>query len=181
MSSLLRLAQLIVAASSVTACATMSVGSHVERGLDFSQYRTYEWTPPDALPAGDARLEEDMVFLDHVQGAVEKALASRGYRRVTFGGPDLLVHYHAAVSRRIDVNRLDRERGQCYDAACSTRVIDYEAATLVLDIVDARTEQLVWRGWAQENLDTLLSDHHRMAREVSEAVQRMVAQLPRGF
>jgi hypothetical protein len=170
MSSLLRLAQLIVAASSVTACATMSVGSHVERGLDFSQYRTYEWTPPDALPAGDARLEEDMVFLDHVQGAVEK-----------FGGPDLLVHYHAAVSRRIDVNRLDRERGQCYDAACSTRVIDYEAATLVLDIVDARTEQLVWRGWAQENLDTLLSDHHRMAREVSEAVQRMVAQLPRGF
>ena len=181
MSSLLRLVQLIVVASSVTACATITVGSHVERGLDFSQYRTYEWTPPDALPAGDARLEEDMVFLDHVQGAVEKALASRGYRRVTFGGPDLLVHYHAAVSRRIDVNGLDRERGKCYDAACSARVIDYEAATLVLDIVDARTQQLVWRGWAQENLDALLSDHRRMARDVSAAVQRMVAQLPRGF
>jgi Domain of unknown function (DUF4136) len=181
MSSLLRLVQLVVVASSVTACASMTVGSHVERGLDFSHYRTYEWVPPDALPAGDARLLEDLEFLDHMQGAIEKALAARGYRRVTFGGPDLLVHYHAAVSRRIDVDRLDRERGQCYAAECRARVIDDETATLVLDIVDARTEQLVWRGWARENLDTLLSDHRRMARDIGEAVQKMVAQLPGGF
>ena len=95
--------------------------------------------------------------------------------------PDLLVHYHAAVSRRIDVNGLARERAECYDAAYSARVIDNEAATLVLDIVDARTEQLVWRGWAQDDLDALLADHRRMAREINEAVQRMMAQLPRGF
>jgi len=117
MSSLLRLAQFVVVASSLTACATLTVGSHVERGIDFSHYRTYEWTPPDALPAGDARLGEDLEFLDHTQGAIEKALAARGYRRVTFGIPDLLVHYHAAVSRRIDVGRLARERGECFDVS----------------------------------------------------------------
>ena len=78
MSILLRLTQLVVVAAGMTACATISVGSHVERGLDFSQYQTYEWSPHDALPAGDARLEEDMVFVDRMQGAFEKALAARG-------------------------------------------------------------------------------------------------------
>jgi len=66
MASVLRLVQLIVVASSVTACATLTVGSHVERGIDFSRYQTYEWAPPDALPAGDARLEENLEFLDHM-------------------------------------------------------------------------------------------------------------------
>lgn len=147
----------------------------------FLRYRTYEWGPADALPAGDARLEEDLFFLDHMQGAVEKALAARGYRLNTFGSPDLIVHYHATVSRRIDVSRLDRVRGECYDAACNARVIDYEAATLVLDVVDARTERLVWRGWAGNTLDSLVDGHRRMAREIDEAVRRMVAQLPRGL
>jgi len=184
MASVLRLVQLIVVASSVTACATLTVGSHVERGIDFSRYQTYEWAPPDALPAGDARLEENLEFLDHMQGAFEKALVARGYQRVTLGGPDLLVHYHAAVSRRIDVDRLAREPGACPDGnqlACNERLIDYETATLVLDIVDARTGRLVWRGWARENLDNLFDDHRRMARDVTEAVQRMLAQLPRGL
>jgi Domain of unknown function (DUF4136) len=181
MSSIRRLALLIVIVSSVTACVTIRVGSHMDRGVDFSQYRTYEWGPADALPTGDPRLEEDLFFLDHMQGAVEKALAGRGYRRVTFGRPDVLVHYHAAVSRRIDVSRLDREPSERYDSASNARVVDYEAVTLVLDIVDARTERLVWRGWARDNLGNLLDDHRRMAREISEAVQRMVAQLPRGL
>ncbi len=184
MSILLRLTQLVVVAAGMSACATINVGSHVERGLDFSQYQTYEWSPHDALPAGDARLEEDMVFLDRMQGAFEKALAARGYQRVTFGSPDLLVHYHAAVSRRIDVDRLAREPGACPDGnvlACNDRLIDYERATLVLDIVDAQTGRLVWRGWAREDLDNLLDDQRRMARDITKAVPRMLAQLPRGL
>jgi len=103
---------------------------------------------------------------------------------VTLGGPDLLVHYHAAVSRRIDVDRLAREPGACPDGnqlACNERLIDYETATLVLDIVDARTGRLVWRGWARENLDNLLDDHGRMARDITEAARRMLTQLPRGL
>lgn len=184
MSSLLRVAVLVVVGSSLTACATLTVGSHVERGVDFSQYRTYEWGSPDALPAGDARLGEDLEFLDHMQGAIEKALVTRGYTRVTFGSPDLLVHYQAAVSRRIEVDRLAREPGarpDGTDVAGHTRLIDYESATLVLDIVDARTGRLVWRGWARENLDNLLDDHRRMARDITEAARRMLAQLPRGL
>lgn len=181
MSPLLRLAQLIAVASSVTACATVTVGSHVDRAIDFARYRTYEWAAPDALPAGDARLEQNLVFLDNMQGAIERALAARGYTRVTFGIPDLLVHYHAAASQRINAGLLARERAACHGAAWGARAIDNEVATLVVDVVDSRTDELVWRGWAQNDFDSLLGDHRRMVREINEAVRRMMAQLPSGL
>ena len=118
------------------------------------------------------------MFLDNMQGAIEKALAEKGYTRVTFGIPDLLVHYHAAASQRIDAGLLARERAACHGGAYGARAIDNEAATLVVDIVDSGTDELVWRGWAQNDLDSLLGDHRRMVREINEAVQRMMAQLP---
>ena len=138
----------------LTGCATMNVSSHVLRGADFTQYRTFEWGPADALPTGDPRLDRDPFFQDHVQGAVEKGLAGRGFARVSVGTPDLLIHYHANISRRIDINWLDRERGYCYDDACGVRTVEKEAGTLVLDVIDARTNRLVWRGWAQHSVKT---------------------------
>ena len=58
--------------------ATMTVSSHVDRSLNFAQYRTFDWGPADALPTGDPRLDRDPFFKDHVQGAVERGLATRG-------------------------------------------------------------------------------------------------------
>jgi hypothetical protein len=159
----------------------MSVSSHAERGLDFAQYRTYDWGPADALPTGDPRLDKNPFFQDHLQGAVERQLAAKGFARSASGTPDLLIHYHASISQRIDVNRLDREYGYCYDENCLVRVIEYEAGTLVLDIVDTRTNRLIWRGWAQENVEGVIDNQDRMARSIDEAVRRMLRRLPRGL
>ena len=74
----LRLAALPVLTLAVTGCATMLVSSHVQRDVDFAQYRTYDWGAPDALPTGDPRLDDNPFFNDHMQGAVEKQLAARG-------------------------------------------------------------------------------------------------------
>jgi hypothetical protein len=164
----------------LTGCATMNVSSHVLRDADFTQYRTFEWGPADALPTGDPRLDRDPFFQDHVQGAIEKGLASRGFARISTGAPDLLIHYHANISRRIDINRLDRERGYCYDDACGVRTVEKEAGTLVLDVVDARTNRLVWRGWAQHSVEDMLRDRDRMEQRINDAVTRMLEQLPTG-
>jgi len=48
-----RLAALALLALVPVGCATMNVSSHVERGVDFAQYKTYDWGPADALPTGD--------------------------------------------------------------------------------------------------------------------------------
>lgn len=174
------LIMLAMTALTPTACATMNVGSHVLRDVDFVEYRTFDWGPADALPTGDPRLDRDPFFQDHLQGALEKGLAGRGFERVSGGTPDLLIHYHANISRRIDINRLDSERGYCYGDDCQVRTVEVEAGTLVVDVVDAGTNRLVWRGWAQHSVHDMLNDRDTMERRINDAVTRMLEQLPRG-
>ena len=175
----LRWSMVAVGALAVAGCATMNVSSHVESGLDFTQYRTYNWGPADALPTGDPRLDKDPFFHDHMQGAVEKTLAARGLMLSPSGTtPDLLFHYHANVTERLDVNRLDQPYGSCTAESCPGGVTEYEAGTIVLDIMDARTNRLIWRGWAQDDLKNLLDNQDKMAKEIDEAVTRMLRRLP---
>lgn len=165
-------------------CATaMRVSSYVERDRDFAQYRTYEWGSPDALPTGDPRLDENPLFLDRLEGAVERGLAAKGIERSAedaANAADLLIHYHANITQRIDVNRIDREYGYCYGEGCQPRVIELEAGTLVLDVVDALTNRVIWRGWAQDTVEEMLDDPDRLAAKIDEAVSRMLERLPEG-
>lgn len=175
-----RMEIVLTAALAAASCATtMTVGSHVERGLDFSTYRTFDWGPADALPAGDPRLTRDPFFNDHVQGAIETQLAARDLALSTSGTPDLLIHYHANISERIDVNHLDRRYGYCTVDDCPVDTIRYEAGTLVVDIVDARSNTLVWRGWAQNAVGDMLDDPNAMRRIIVQAVTRMLERFPR--
>jgi hypothetical protein len=159
----------------------MSVSSHIERGLDLAQYHTYDWGPPDALPTGDPRLDKNPFFQDHFEGAVEKGLAAKGLEQTSSGASDLLIHYHAATSQRIDVDRVDRQYGYCYAGDCLGDVATYEAGTFVLDVVDARTNRLIWRGWAQSHLEGVLDNEVKMAQRIDEAVKRMLERFPRGL
>jgi hypothetical protein len=168
-----------IAALALAGCATMNVSSHVARGLDVGQYKTFGWGPADALPTGDARLDKDPFFQDHVQGEVEKVLAARGFEMRDTGRPDLLIHYHANISERIDIDRADAALGYCYSEGCSPPVFEYEAGTLVIDVIDARTNRLIWRGWAQHSVKDMLKNQDTMARHINEAVTRMFAEFPR--
>lgn len=178
MRRVLAVAAWLLAVAVAAGCAARStVGAHAERGLDLSSYRTFDWGPPDALPTGDPRLDRDPYFNDHVQGAVEKQLAARGLELATSAAPDLLLHYHASITQRIDVNRADLAYGVGRTGGWPP-VVHYEAGTLVLDIMDARTGRIIWRGWARNAVQDLLDDPDRMADTINESVTRMLSRLP---
>jgi hypothetical protein len=59
--------------------------------------------------------------------------------------------------------------------------VRYEAGTLVLDVIDARTNTLIWRGWAQNSVEDMLDDRDRMAKTIDQAVARMLLRLPSTF
>jgi len=168
----------VTSALALSACATMSVGSYVERGLDFAPYRTYEWGPADALPTGDPRLDSNPFFQDHVTGAVEKELERRGLRLADAPATgDLLIHYHANISQRIEVNGFENQN--CTSATdCRPSVYEYEAGTLVLDVADARTGKVIWRGWARDSVEAALHNQDVMEKQFNEAVRRMMAEFP---
>ena len=82
---------LILAAVFAAGCATLTVSSHIERNVTFTDFVTYDWGPPDNLPVGDPRLDNNPFFVDYLQGAIEKMLAAKGYeidrRRVMLKEP----------------------------------------------------------------------------------------------
>jgi hypothetical protein len=168
-----------VAALALTGCATRNVSSHVERSVDFAQFHTYDWGPADRLPTGDPRLDTNPFFHDYFQGAVEKELAAKGFEQSQAGTPDLLIHYHANVTRRFSVAGVDDEYGACTTESCQPRLNEYEAGTLLLDVVDTRTNKVIWRGWAQQRVDRLLAGQESMRQHVTESVVRMMARFPR--
>lgn len=160
-------------------CAPITTGAYLERGVSFSNYATYDWEPPDNLPVGDPRLDNNPFFNDYLQGAIERRLAAKGFERARGEQPDLLVHYHATVSQELDVYRADTHLGYCY-ANCEPQYVEYEQGTLVLDIVDTRTRRVVWRGWAEQSLTGVIDDQDRLDHEVERAVDKMMQRLPRG-
>lgn len=164
---------------SIGCAATLNVSAHLDRSVDFTAFRTYDWGPADALPTGDPRLDANPFFNDHVLGAVERELAKRGLELVSTDTPQLLIHYHANISRRFSVNGGDLNHGYCAVGDCASDVTEYEAGTLVLDIMDARTNRLLWRGWAQNDVEHMLRSRDAMAETIDKAVTQMLQRYPR--
>jgi len=161
-------------------CAPVSVGSHVAPQIDFLRYRTFDWGPVDPLPVGDVRLEESAFFQDHMQGAVERQMAFRGYERAEPGDPaDLQIHVHAVIHRRLEVNELDAGRGLCSRNACVAGVTEFQEGTLVVDVIDTQTNRLIWRGWARNTLGDTLQNQDRLATRIDHAVAALLDRLPR--
>ena len=181
MQGLIRTAALALLSLTVSGCATtMTVSSHLDPTADFARYRSYDWGPADALPTSDPRLARNPSFQDYLQGAIARQLALRGLEQSTSGTPDFLIHYHTNVTSRLTVDGVDRERGYCSGDNCLGEVAEYEAGTFVLDVVDARTNKLIWRGWAQDTLDSAISNPDRMEQKVDEAIPRILARFPMG-
>jgi hypothetical protein len=179
MVTLLRMTALALFALATSGCAaTMSVSSHAERGLDFGKYRTYAWGQADALPIGDPRLDKNPFFQDAFYGAAERQLASRGLKRSTSGRADLLIHYHATIAPRLDVRRIDPDYRGCNEHDCPGAVTASEMGTIIVDMIDARTNRLVWRGWAQSRIGNMIEDQEKLTTRISESLERMLEQFP---
>ena len=171
-----RLATLALSGLVLTGCApVMHVSSYAGRGIDVTQYRTYNWAPDDQLATGDPRLDNNRFFLERLQADVDKQLATRGFEKPISGTPELLLHYHASIKQRLDVNGADQPYGYCND--CKPYV--YDAGTILIDFVDTRTDKLVWRGWAERSMDGVVDNQAWMEEKIDEAVTRILEKLPR--
>lgn len=169
----LALALAAVVALALPGCATTRVNGFVERGMDFTQYRSYTWAQADRFSTGDPRLDNNELFLKRLRANVDRELQARGYEQASPASAGLIVHFHASVHQRIDVNDLDLRFGYCDD--CHSSV--YEAGTLTIDLVDARTNKLVWRGWSEGVLDGI-DEQSVLESRVDDAVSKILRQMP---
>jgi hypothetical protein len=160
-------------ALSMAACAATRVNASLERGMDFTRYSSYTWAADDRFSTGDPRLDNNEFFEKRLRETADRILATRGFEKVSAATAGLVVHYHASVSQRIDVNALDRQYGYCEECHSSL----YDAGTITLDLVDAHTNKLVWRGWSDGTLDGIDSQSLIESR-VDDAVAKILQKLP---
>ena len=167
---------IVMTALLFASCAPVRVNSYVGRDLDLRRYHTYAWAPADSFSTGDPRLDNNTFFIERVQRAVDGHLREKGFEPARDGQPDFVVHYHARVEQRLDSRELRPGEPRCESVEC--RPFVYDAGTLLIDLVDPRSNQLLWRGWAERGLEGVIDDQTWMDATVDDAVTRIMKRFP---
>jgi len=170
------LSVLAIASLVLASCAPVRVSSSLGRDVHLDRYHTYAWAAPDSFSTGDPRLDSNTFFIERVQRAVDGHLRQKGFERAGEGQPDFVVHYHARVQQRLDSTELRPGEPGCEAGGC--RPFVYDAGTLLIDCVDARSNQLIWRGWAERGLEGVVDDQTWMDATVDDAVRRIMERFP---
>ncbi len=163
---------LLPAAALLLACSTMRVDSERGPGADLSSYRTYSWMIGAAQSPGSIPM--NLEALDSiVREVTARELEAAGFRYAGDATPDFLVWTQVGVLDDTRVSAVHR------DAAGSTvsRPVHYQRGTLAIELVDAGTGELAWRGWAEANVLQRAPREERRAR-IDEAVTRILERLP---
>ena len=171
----LRAVHLAIAAATIAAaCAPMTITTYTPRGVDVAAYRTFAWERTGTGVPGDPRLDNNAFFHDYLRDAVERELLARGYEHTSLQ-PDVYVHYHASAQQKVLVPDRHVRSEPCRD--CTAEV--YDEGSLLVDLTDARTGALVWRGVAQSGLTAAVNKQLRMEETIDRAVTRIFTKLPR--
>ena len=166
----------VVVAAAAAGCATMEVSSYAG-GTPFpTASRTYAWGDAQVQPTGDPRLDNNEFFAARVQAAVDRELSGRGWTKAA-GPPDVLVHFHFSVVEELMFSGAETETGYCADC----RPVVYDSGTLLIDLVDAADERLIWRGWANGNVSGLVDNQRWLNERVDQAVIRIFEKWPTAF
>ena len=127
--------------------------------------------------------------LSHIHNALERELGVR-YQQVTAGAQgDFEVRYHVVVEEKIDprsydelygfgfYNPLYRRYPSPFFYGPNTGLRVYNQGSLIIDMVDGKTQKPIWRGVSEKRLSRGLSPQQQ--REVlSKAVTEVIAQFP---
>ena len=162
------------------ACSPISVSTQYDARLDFARYRTFAWAPKS--PGRGPVEAVARGFRARLERAVELALVAKGFTvSRSKPEPDLLLDYHAYLHLGRDVRvsnygydvlpSLGTDWGYdcCPFNESGVEEHDYQEGTLVLEVIEAPTRRLVWRGTARGMADPELTDQ-MLLREARKLV-----------
>lgn len=154
-----------------------------DKEADFTKYKTYAYQVCHRVenPLVDKRIVKEL----------ESRIAMEGLIR-TEADPDVNVTYHSSSSEEFAVNTNTwgygfgsgwywghggryLGHGAGGPVGTTTTVRKYTRGTLVVDIWDARTKQLVWRGTAT---DTTSESPKKNEKNLKKAMERMFREYP---
>src|SRR3979490_3279038 len=170
------LSKIVASVALMLVLATVSFAQDVKSDYDhsanFGQYKTFSWEKIQT---------KDPLMVDRIKDAVNGALSAKGWMLVPSGGDVELF----AIETTQNQQTLDtfyngfgggRRWGGFGGFGDATTTVDtYKVGTLVVDLFDAKTEQLTCRS---SSSDTLSNNADKNTKNLNKAVTKMFKHFP---
>jgi hypothetical protein len=180
----------IVGLAAVGCASTLHVRTDYDPSVNFKQYSTYSWH--EGTPAQDPFTDKKII------AAVDDQMQKKGFRKVEAGG-DLVVTYHASQGQHVDLNTVYTTTGwgpygwgrygpygrywygrpwgyYGYGVTTAQTSADtVRTGTVVVDMIDGKTHQLVWRGVGTDELNSNPKD---LDKSIKEGAEKLFADFP---
>jgi hypothetical protein len=159
------------------------VAYNFDPNADFSKYKTFRWEKhPKSLDVDD-------LTIGQLSKGFEAALATKGLSKADSSKPDLVIVFQLAMNQEKEMTAYDMGgygygpgwRGGWYGGmgtgmtTATTSTINI--GTVVLDMYDTSTKQLVWRGSASKTLDAKAKPDKRQ-KNIDKAAAKMLKNYP---
>jgi hypothetical protein len=156
----------------VSIASAVAVGQQVSvnynHGQSFSQYHTYAWA------SNNANQIQNSILAQVAQQDIDTALQGKGLQKVQESQkPDLILSANGGMKQQTSYTAWGM-RGIGGGMGGITPQQNVEG-TLIVDLYDAKTQSLVWRGIGQ---DTLSNNGNKNQQIVQKAIQKMFKQWP---
>jgi Domain of unknown function (DUF4136) len=126
-------------------------------------------------------LANNDIWANDVRLAIRSDLMNHGIAEATSGNPDFYVAFYVGLKDRYDVNYMGyglpvshrgfRRGWWGWPAAYDVWAVPYTESTVIVDVIDAHTNQLVWRGYDSDTLNTKNPDK-TLTKAVDSVLQR---------
>ena len=157
---------LFLCACAATASA-QTVQSDFDRSYDFSKLKTFDFAPQPF----DGPLAKDSLNNGSIRHALESKLMAAGYGMEEVERPDFVVVYYVTSRDKFSVQDYGYGPPRWWGRR-DVRVDQYTEGTLTVDLIDAKTRQLVWRGRASGTIELKGND-----KKIDKAADKLVKQL----
>jgi Domain of unknown function (DUF4136) len=156
--------------------SAQQVKTDYDRSTNFTQYKTYSWEHVKT---------KDALDVDRIKSAVNTALAAKGWTQVDSNGDVSIVAMEITHNQQTLNTFYDgfgggwgwRRFGGGGFGDATTTTETYKVGTVVVDLFDTKTKQLIWRG---SSTDTLSNNSDKNIKNLDKGVEKMFKQFPPG-
>jgi hypothetical protein len=139
-------------------------------GTDFAKYHTYKWVP---IEGGS---HPNQIADAQIKSSVDSQLAAKGLTKTDGDNADLLIGYQVAVDKEKQWNAYSMG-GARFGGMGSATSSTINNGSLVLDMYDPTSKQLVWTGTATKTLNPS-SNQEKNQKNLDKAMAKLLKNYP---
>jgi hypothetical protein len=164
-------------------CFSVRVRTDWDPNAEFDTFQRYHWLEPPVRQDVSPFADNDLLRAA-LRTAIEKALGDRGFRSVESAEEaDFLVTWDLTLEERLQASGVSTggfygRRRYWGGAYASSNIRTVQESTLLIDLLDAGSGLLVWRGWGSGIVTT--RDRNRDQDRMNEGVRQILAHFPPG-